>query len=110
MTQVGRNVQAVRDAIEALRTGQGSYDDLRSAVQNARFAVRPTARSEDDLAVNWDYVPLPDSFTDTVTAARWQKVLTPAQVKELRGLAQFVGDEPSRVPASGSDEPAKKAS
>lgn len=98
MTQTGQNVQAVRDAIEAMRTGKGTYDDLKTAVTGARFAVRPTARSEEDLAANWDYVPMPDSFTDTVVAARWQKVLTRDQVGELLGMAQFVADEPSRLP------------
>lgn len=106
----GQNVQPVRDALEALRTGQGSFEDVRSAVQAARFAVRPTARTEEDLAANWDYIPLPDSFTDTVVAARWQKVLTPEQVGELRSMAQFVGDEPSRLDQQDSTEPEKKAS
>lgn len=94
----GENVQPVRDAIEAMRRGEGSFEDLRTAVQGARFAVRPTARSEEDLALNWDYRELPDSFTDTVVAARWQKVLTAAQVGELQRMAQFVGPEPSRLP------------
>jgi hypothetical protein len=44
----GENVQPVRDAIEAMRTGKGNYDALLSAVQGARFAVRPTARTEED--------------------------------------------------------------
>lgn len=95
--RTGENVQAVRDAIEAMRTGQGTYDDLKKAVSTARFAVRPTARSEAELAANWDYVPLDDSFTDTVVAARWQKVLTPEQVGELQKMAQFTGPEPSRT-------------
>jgi hypothetical protein len=96
-TQTGENVQAVRDAIEAMRTGSGDYEALKSAVQSARFAVRPTARSEDDLADNWDYRPLDDSFTDTVIAARWQKVITPEQLGELRSMAQFIAPEPSRA-------------
>lgn len=94
--RTGENVQAVRDAIEALRTGSGDYEALRKAVQNARFAVRPTARSESDLADNWDYRPLEDSFTDTVIVARWQKIITPEQLGELQDMAQFVGPEPSR--------------
>lgn len=105
--QQGENVQQVRDAIEALRTGQGNFEDLRQAVQGARFATRPTARSEEDLAANWDYVPLPDTFTDTVIAARWQKVITPEQLGELRSMARFVGDDPSR---QAQPEPEKKAS
>jgi hypothetical protein len=108
MTQVqeppaGKNVQPVRDAIEAMRTGDGSFEDLRSAVQGARFAVRPTARSEEDLAQAWDYRELPDSFTDTVVAARWQRVLTPEQVGELQSMAQFVGPEPSRLPLTDGE-------
>lgn len=101
--QQGENVQPVRDAIEAMRKGEGSFEDLRQAVQGARFAVRPTARTPEDLAAAWDYVPLPDSFTDTVVAARWQRVLSPEQVGELQSMAQFVGPEPSRLP---SDEKA----
>jgi hypothetical protein len=100
MTQVfqtGENVQAVRDAIEAMRTGTGNYEALRAAVQAARFAVRPTARSVSDLADNWDYRPLDDSFTDTVIAARWRKIITPEQQGELQSMAQFVAPEPSRA-------------
>jgi len=97
--QAGQNVQEVRDAIEAMRTGAGTFEELRAAVGRAKFAVRPTARSEEDIAANWDYVPLEDSFTDTVVAARWQRVLTAEQVGELQRMAQFVGPEPSRVPA-----------
>jgi hypothetical protein len=97
----GHNVQAVRDAIEAIRTGSGDFEALRSAVQGARFAVRPTARSEDDLAENWDYQPLDDSFTDTVEVARWRKIITPEQVGELRKMAQFVAPEPSRTAPKG---------
>lgn len=95
--QTGENVQPVRDAIEALRTGSGDYEALKTAVQAARFAVRPTARSEADLADNWDYVPLDDSFTDTVMAARWQKLITPEQLGELQSMAQFIAPEPSRT-------------
>lgn len=102
MDQVkGHNVQAVRDAIEAMRTGSGDFEAVRAAVQDARFVVRPTARSEDDLADNWDYQPLDDSFTDTVEVARWRKVLTPEQVGELRTMAQFVAPEPSRTARKG---------
>lgn len=95
--QTGENVQAVRDAIEAMRTGTGDYAALQAAVQAARFAVRPTARSESDLADNWDYRPLDDSFTDTVIAARWRKIITPEQLGELQRMAQFVAPEPSRT-------------
>jgi hypothetical protein len=102
-TTVGVNVQPVRDAIEAMRIGKGSYDDLKQAVQGAQFAVRPTVRSEQDLADNWDYVALPDSFTDTVSAARWQKVLTAEQVGELQQMARFVGDAPTRDPRDQSE-------
>lgn len=96
-TSQGVNVQAVRDAIEAMRTGEGSFEDLQKAVQGARFAVRPTARTEEALVADWDYVALPDSFTDTVMAARWQKVLSPEQVGELKKMAKFVGPDPSRL-------------
>jgi hypothetical protein len=108
--QTGENVQPVRDAIEALRIGQGSFEDLRTAVQRARFAAKPTARSEEELAAVWDYVPLPDSFTDTVVAARWQKIITPEQLGELQSMAQFVGPEPSRLPVQAPAETEKKAS
>jgi hypothetical protein len=105
----GENVQPVRDAIEAMRTGKGNYDALLSAVQGARFAVRPTARTEEDVAHNWDYIPLPDSFTDTVVAARWQKVLTPDQLGELQKMAKFVDPDPSRLPQEAA-QPEQKAS
>jgi len=95
-TLTGINVQAVRDAIEAFRTGAGTYEQLKQAVAAAKFAVRPTARSEQDLA-GWDYVPVQDSFTDTVSTARWQRVLTREQEKELQGMAKFVGPSPSRL-------------
>lgn len=93
----GVNVQAVRDAIEAMRTGTGDFEALKKAVAEARFVVRPTARSEGELAESWDYVPNPDSFTDTVRVAQWQKVLTREQVKELKDMAQFVGPSLSRI-------------
>ena len=89
----GVNVQPVRDAIEALRQGTGSFDALKTAVQGAQFAIRPSASSLDELADRWDYVPVPDSFTDTVSAAQWQRVLTRDQVKELQGLARFVAPD-----------------
>lgn len=93
----GENVQAVRDALAALKAGTGDYEAVKAAVTQARFATRPTARSMDDLAEAWDYKPVPDSFTDTVTVARWQKVLTPEQHNELKGMARFVSDDPTRV-------------
>lgn len=93
----GQNVQAVRDALAALKAGSGDFEAVKEAVRNARFAVRPTARTEEELADSWDYVPIPDSFTDTVSAAQWQRVLTREQVKELRGMAQFVGPPLSRL-------------
>lgn len=99
----GVNVQPVRDAIEAMRRGEGKFEDVRRAVQGARFAVRPTARSEEDLAASWDYRELPDSFTDTVVAARWQRVLSAEQVGELQRMAQFVGPESSREPLTGGE-------
>lgn len=100
MSQVGQNVQAVRDAIQAMRTGSGDYAALKAAVEQARFATRPTARSEEELAEAWEYTPVEDSFTDTVSAARWQRVLTPEQEKELRGMAQFVGPDTTRLTQS----------
>lgn len=93
----GVNVEAVRAAIEAMRTGAGDYEALKEAVANARFVPRKTARSEQELAESWDYVPNVDSFTDTVSAAQWQRVLTREQVKELKGMAQFVGPALSRL-------------
>jgi hypothetical protein len=44
-----------------------------------------------------------------VVAARWQKVLTPDQVGELQSMAQFVADEPSRLPQQDG-QPEQKAS
>jgi hypothetical protein len=96
--RTGVNVQAVRDALEAMRTGSGGYEAVKAAVRAAQFAVRPPLATMDDIAENWDYRPLPDSFTDTVIAARWQKVLTPEQERELRGMARFVSpDQPQEV-------------
>lgn len=95
----GENVQAVRDALEQMRQGSGDYEAVKTAVQNARFATRPTARSIEDVAREWDYVPVPDSFTDTVSVARWRRVLTAEQERELKGMARFVGDDPTRVAA-----------
>lgn len=100
MSQVGQNVQPVRDAIEAMRIGNGDYAALKTAVEQAQFATRPTARSEEELADAWDYVPVEDSFTDTVSAARWQRVLTREQEKELAGMAKFVGPDTTRLTKS----------
>jgi hypothetical protein len=93
----GQGVQAVRDALAALKAGTGDYEAVKAAVEQARFATRPTARSVDELAESWDYRPVPDSFTDTVTVARWQKILTPEQHEELKGMARFVSDDPTRL-------------
>jgi hypothetical protein len=90
----GENVQAVRDALAALKDGTGDYESVKIAVQQARFVARPVARTEADLARQWDYVTEPDSFTDTVRVAQWQRVLTRAQVKELMGMARFMGPTP----------------
>ncbi|HEX8321632.1 hypothetical protein [Longimicrobium sp.] len=90
----GQNVQPVRDALEALRAGTGDYEAVRKAVGLARFAIRPPLRTLEEIGRNWDYVPIPDSFTDTVSVARWQKVLTPEQERELKGLAKFIAPAP----------------
>lgn len=96
----GENVQAVRDAIEAMRTGAGDFEAVKAAVRSAKFVPRSTARSEVDLAQRWDYIPEPDSFTDTVSVAQWQRVLTREQVRELKGMAQHTDPSPSRLPDS----------
>lgn len=101
VVQQGVGVQEVRDAIEAMRTKAGDFEALKAAVKTAQFVVRPTARSEADLADNWDYVPLDDSFTDTVEAARWQKIITPEQLGELRRMAVFIAPEPTRIAGKG---------
>jgi hypothetical protein len=93
----GVNVQAVRDALAALRDGSGDYEAVKTAVENARFATRPTALTVEDIARDWEYTPVPDSFTDTVSVARWRKVLTADQERELKGLAQFVAPDPTRM-------------
>lgn len=90
---VGENMQAVRDAIEAMRTGDGSYDELKVAVQAAKFAPRPRARSLNQVYENWDYPIFEDTFNDTVQAAMFQKILTQEQMEELLSLAQFVEPE-----------------
>jgi len=104
VSQVGQNVQPVRDAIQAMKTGSGDYEALKAAVAQARFATRPTARSEEELADAWDYVPVEDSFTDTVSVARWQRVLTREQERELKGMAQFVGPDTTRLTKSAPSQ------
>jgi len=96
----GKNVQAVRDALLAMRTGKGDYEAVKATVEQAQFAPRPTARSEEELADAWEYTPVEDSFTDTVSAARWQRVLTREQERELRGMAKFVGPDATRLTKS----------
>jgi hypothetical protein len=91
--RTGVNVQAVRDALEAMRTGVGDYEAVKAAVQGARFVPRRPLVTLDEIADNWDYRPVRDSFTDTVSVARWQRVLTPEQHQELKSMAQFVGPE-----------------
>lgn len=95
--RAGENVQAVRDALDALRDGAGDYEAVKTAVESARFATRPTALSMRDIAREWEYVPVADSFTDTVSVARWRKVLTADQERELKGLAKFVAPDPTRM-------------
>jgi hypothetical protein len=95
--RAGENVQAVRDALEQLRDGSGDYEAVKEAVQRARFATRPAARTIQEIAADWDYTPVRDSFTDTVSVARWRRVLTAEQERELKGLARFVGPDPTRM-------------
>ena len=90
----GVNVQEVRDALDAMKDGSGDYEAVKAAVEKARFATRPTVL---EFGKEWEYVPVPDSFTDTVSVARWRKVLTADQERELKGLAKFVGPDPTRM-------------
>ena len=82
---------------DALKGGTGDYEAVKTAVESARFATRPTALTIEDIAREWEYVPVQDSFTDTVSVARWRKVLTADQERELKGLAKFVAPDPTRM-------------
>lgn len=92
----GIRVDAVREQLTLLRKGQGSFEDLVTAVQDAKFAVKPTARSIDALAANWDYQRMQDTWTDTIQAALFQNVITLEQYEALLKVAAFTGPEPSR--------------
>ena len=92
----GEGVDAVRGALWALEQGIGTYDDVKAAVAEAKFAVRPTALSMDELAANWDYQPMPDTLTDSLQVALFTKVITMAQFQDLSAAANFTGPEPSR--------------
>jgi hypothetical protein len=92
----GEGVDAVRTALQNLETGDGSCDDVKAAVSTAKFAVRPTALSLDELGANWEYQPMPDTITDSVQVALFTKVITMAQYQELMSIAQFTGPAPSR--------------
>ena len=94
----GEGVEAVRTALQNLETGQGDFEAVKAAMSTAKFGVRPTALSVDELAANWDYQPMPDTITDTVQVALFTKVITMEQYQELMGIAQFTGPEPSRQP------------
>jgi hypothetical protein len=93
---LGEGVDAVRDALAALESGTGTFDDVKAAMSTAKFAVRPTALSLDELAANWEYQPMPDTITDTVQAALFTKVIDMSQYQELMKIARFTGPEPSR--------------
>jgi hypothetical protein len=95
---VGVNVAAVRAALHNLETGDGDYQAVKNAVAGAKFAVRPTALTLDELADNWDYQPMPDTATDTIQAALFTRTLTMEQYSELMNMAQYTGPERSRVP------------
>ena len=92
----GEGVQAVRDALWALEQGTGDYAAVQAAVSTAKFGIRPTALSVDELSANWDYQPMEDTLTDTLQVALFTKVLTMEQFQELSQAAQFTGPEPSR--------------
>lgn len=92
----GVGVDLVRDQLTALRKGQGSFETLMLAVQAAKFAVKPTALSVDELGANWDYQRMDDTWTDTVQAALFQRVITLEQYDALHDAANFVGTESSR--------------
>lgn len=95
----GQGVDAVRTALSALEAGTGDYEAVKTAVSTARFGVRPTALSLDELAENWEYHPMQDTITDTVQVALFTKVITKEQFLELKEMAQYTGPEPSREPA-----------
>lgn len=94
---MGSGVDSVREALHALTDGSGDYDALKAAVGKAKFAVRPTALSVDELAANWEYQPMTDTFTDTVQAALFSGDIDMDQYNELSGMAQFTAPHPSRV-------------
>lgn len=95
----GQGVDKVRTALDALEKGTGDYQAVKDAVAAAKFAVRPTALSLDELAANWEYLPMPDTITDTIQVALFTKVITMDQFQELSAMAQFTGPDPSREPA-----------
>lgn len=86
----GFGVEAVRAALKGMSNGTAGFDELKEAVVNARFAVRPTATSVDVLADNWDYQVMPDTATDTLQVALFQRVLSIEQYRELMDMAQYV--------------------
>jgi hypothetical protein len=92
----GQGVDKVRAALRAFDLGTGTYDEVKAAVAQAVFAVRPTALSLDELAANWDYQPMLDTFTDTVQVALFSRVITKSQFDELAAAAKYTGPEPSR--------------
>jgi hypothetical protein len=87
----GTGVDLVRKALQSLREGTGTYEDVREAVSGATFAVRPTATSVDELAENWDYQVMEDTATDTLQVALFQRTLTLPQFRELMDLAKYTG-------------------
>lgn len=91
----GENMDKVRAALT-----EGDFELIKAAVSQAKFAVRPTALSLDELTENWNYQPMPETWTDTVQVALFEGRITMDQYKELSAMAKFTGPEPSREAAT----------
>ena len=74
-------------ALQAMKAGTGTFEDVKAAVDNFTFTPLPAPPTT--LAGLWeqeDYVVEPHSFRDIVFGAMFDKTLTPDQFEVLREL------------------------
>lgn len=78
----------LQEALDGLKAKTTSFDDVKEAIAAGHvFTKLEPIDTVEGIGLNWDYVPTPGSFRDTIESAMWRGVLSRDQVKELRALA-----------------------
>jgi len=79
---MAKGTENVTAALAAMRDGTGTFDDVRAAVEEAEFSIRPPWTSTDSP----EYVTVSGTFEDTVTPWLQRRVISRDQWRELRDI------------------------